>query len=238
MNSVRVCLVKDQCKNWIKVAPMNEKRQVMGATVHNDNLVVAGGQKGSRLLASTEFYESPLNKRKTILSMKRKRSGNALVSCKGCLYTIGGWDGESHLSSVERLGNLDSESIESKLMQNPRGWLAVVSCNKVVYAIGGRCGMDWSTITKSVEKFDPDDGKWVFVKEMNVERCAHAACVVDGKIYVVGGLGGKKIVKPVECYDSSLDTWSIVGETGNEMYYDTIVVNFYAFSIILVLLIP
>ena len=223
VNSVRVCLVKDQCKNWIKVAPMNEKRDVMGAIVHNGRLVVAGGHNGSRLLASTEFYESPLNKWKTISSMKRKRSGNALVSCKGCLYAIGGWDGENCFSFVERLSDFESEWVESKSMQNPRRWLAAVNCNDVVYAIGGRCGKARSSTTKSVEKFDPDHGRWVFVKGMNVERCAHAACVVDGKIYVVGGLGGKEVIKFIECYDPSLDTWSIVGKIENELYHHAIV---------------
>ena len=223
MKNVWVCPVKDQCKNWIKVAPMNDERWLMGATVHNDNLVVAGGGDGSRRLDSTEFYEVPLNKWKTISSMKQSRSGNALVSCKGCLYTVGGWDGENYLSSVERLGDLNSKWVESPPMQIPRRWLAAVSCNNVIYAIGGQCGMERSSTTKSVEKFDPDDGKWVLVKEMNVERCAHAACVVDGKIYVVGGFIGKKFVKSVECYDPSLDTWTIVEKTENELYFHAIV---------------
>ena len=224
MNSVWVCPVKDQCKNWIKVAPMNEKRQVMGATVHNDNLVVAGGGNGSRRLDSTEFYEVPLNQWKTISSLMRKRSGNALVSCKECLYAFGGWDGENYLSSVERLGDLDSEWEESTPMQKPRRWLAAVNCNDVIYAIGGRCGKESSTPTKSVEKFDPDYGRWVLVKEMNIERRAHAACVVDGKIYVVGGFDGTGVVvKAIECYDPLLDNWNIIGETENELYRHAIV---------------
>ena len=224
VNSVWVCPVKDQCKNWIKVAPMNEKRYVMGATVHNSSLVVAGGYNGSRRLDSTEFYEVPLNKWKTITSLKQRRSGNALVSCKGCLYAIGGRDGENYLSSVERLDDFEGEWEESQPMHIPRRWLAAVNCNNVIYAIGGQCSMESLTTTKWVEKFDPDDGKWVFVKEMNFERNGHAACVVDGKIYVVGGIDDVgRNVKTIECYDPSLDTWGIIGATENKLHDHAIV---------------
>ena len=222
-NNLWVCPVKDQCKNWIKVAPMNDRRWLMGAIVHNGKLVVAGGYNGTRNLDSTEFYDVPLNKWKTNSSLKQSRNSNALVSCKGCLYAVGGGDFENYLSSVERLDDLEGEWEESPPMQKPRRWLAAVNCNNVIYAIGGQCGKERSTTTKSVEKFDPDEGKWVFVKEMNFERSSHAACVVDGRIYVVGGLDGKEAVKMIECYDPSLDTWTIIGETGNELYHHAIV---------------
>ena len=32
------------------------------------------------------------------------------------------------------------------------------------------------------------DKKWLFVSNMNTEKCAHAACVMHEKIFVVGGL--------------------------------------------------
>ena len=103
VNSVWVSPVTDQCKNWIKVAPMNEKRHAMGATVHNDKLVAADGGDGFYNLDTSEFFEVPLNKWKTISSLRQSRSGNALVSCKGYLFAVDGWDGENYLSSVERL---------------------------------------------------------------------------------------------------------------------------------------
>ena len=50
----------------------------------------------------------------------------------------------------------------------------------------------------------------MFVKEMNVERRGHSACVMQDKIFVVGGQNAKsKLVCEIECYDLSNKEWSI-----------------------------
>ena len=55
---------------------------------------------------------------------------------------------------------------------------------------------------------------WTNVNSMNVERYFHAACVLQDKIYVVGGGNAAgNVVKSIECYDPELDRWEIVGET-------------------------
>ena len=53
---------------------------------------------------------------------------------------------------------------------------------------------------------------------MNIERTGHAACVLQGKIYVVGGVNNSnKTVKKIECYDPGNDTWATVGSTQDEL---------------------
>ena len=157
--------------------------------------------------------------------MKQCRTGNALVSCRGSLYALGGLhDDGVCLSSVERLKSIKGDWEDSPPMLQPRKWLAAVGCNNVVYAIGGQSKEDGSTRTNTVEKFDPDENKWIYVSKMNSERAAHAACVLHGKIYVVGGLDVKgKPVKTIECYTPSLDSWSIVGTTNLDWFYHSIV---------------
>ena len=64
---------------------------------------------------------------------------------------------------------------------------------------------------KSVEKYDPVLNKWDYVADMNITRYAYAACVLQDKIYVVGGFDSKNyLVKEVERYDPSCDKWIIV----------------------------
>ena len=54
---------------------------------------------------------------------------------------------------------------------------------------------------------------------MNVERKYHAACVLRGKIYVVGGLdANNEVVKSIERYDPLTDEWTVVGEKKQELY--------------------
>ena len=53
---------------------------------------------------------------------------------------------------------------------------------------------------------------------MNVGGKYHAACVLRGKIYVVGGLdANNKVIKSIECYNPETDEWTVVGETKHEI---------------------
>ena len=67
-------------------------------------------------------------------------------------------------------------------MNAERSHLAAVACNHCIYAIGG-----FGDYIESMKKFDLKESTWSFVSSMNVGRRSHAACVLRGKIYVVGG---------------------------------------------------
>ena len=54
---------------------------------------------------------------------------------------------------------------------------------------------------------------------MNVERRSYEACVLLGKIYVVGGLdANNQVVKLIECFNPETDEWTLVGETKQELH--------------------
>ena len=62
------------------------------------------------------------------------------------------------------------------------------------------------------------------MSSMNFSRCVHSSCVVNGKIYVVGGLNTLNgEVKDTECYDPKLDTWTSVGKTDIGLYSHSVV---------------
>ena len=77
---------------------------------------------------------------------------------------------------------------------------------------------------KSVEKYDPHSNTWVYVNEMNIERYGHSACVMQNKIYVVGGKNSKdEFVTQIECYDPLSGNWSVVGNTNEKLYRHSVV---------------
>ena len=225
-NKVWRMKLTDEALEWTEVAAMNEKRYVMGATVHHDTLVVAGdGNEKDEILSSSEYYVAATNKWNPISPMSQKRWGNALVSCKDWIYALGGHGDGTYLSSVERIKNLTGSWEESPSMQKPRRWFAAVNCDNVIYAIGGQCGEDASTRTKTVERFDPQNSRWEYAAQMNIERSAHTACVMQGKIYVVGGRNAnEEAVESIECYNPSLNSWNIVGETNDNLFHHSMVV--------------
>ena len=210
---------------WNEVVSMNDEREVMGAAIFKNCLVIVGGSNNKSHLSSTEVFIPQLNVWQTITAMNQARLGNALVECKNKLYVIGGKSGGNYVSSVECISDLKAQWKYIASMNEPRCGLAAVNCNDVIYAIGGQSGNGHDKTVKSVEKYDPETDEWSFVSNMTIERCTHSAAVVDGKIYVVGGLDTKgKVVRIIECYDPSNDSWSVVGETPNGLYHNSLVV--------------
>ena len=71
---------------------------------------------------------------------------------------------------------------------------------------------DDSDLVDAVEAYDPLFGAWTQLASLPVARGYHTAAVVDGKIYVVGGIfhddeGEKVATGLVEMYDPAADSW-------------------------------
>ena len=148
-NEVVKLNLKHENAKWKKVASMNKKRYVMGASVYRGTLFVAGGMDQTHnSIASCEYHLPECNKWKYAHPLIQCRDALALATCDECLYALGGWntDDDEYLASAERLTHLDGEWQNIQPMQTPRRWLAAVNCNEVVYAIGGKSGKEYSTI--------------------------------------------------------------------------------------------
>ena len=201
---------------WEEVAPLEVNRSKLGGTVHQNHLVVVGGSGidiSNESLESGELYQAALNKWKEIPNMNEGRKCHALVSCCNYLYALGGLNCNKHLSSVERISDLNNPQNNKweqvKEMNATRHDFVAVSCKGSIYAIGGT-GIDKEPL-KSAEKYDPETEDWVNVKDMEFERSGHSACVLLDRIFVVGGITkSKKLVSAIECYDPSKDEWSTV----------------------------
>ena len=205
---------------WKQIASMNSFKCMMGATVYNDALIVAGGiDQTNYCLSSSETYLKQIDEWKIISPLNQPRYSNELVSCNDGVFCLGGFDGENVLSSVEHLSDLKSEWEFVEPMLTPRMWFAAVNFKEIVFAIGGKptnC-RDQSTL-KSVEIYNSEEDKWSYVSDMNIERRGHSACVLQNKIYVVGGVNTNDFaVKEIECYDIATNKWSIIGETVDEL---------------------
>lgn len=200
---------------WQKGSSLKVPKCQMGATVHKNCLVVAGGENDLNDYSSiTEIYIELVNEWKTISSLNHFRYGNALISSNDGVFCIGGSNGNKVLSSVEHLSDFKSNWKFIEPMLTPRMWFAAVWCNNEIYAIGGQAGEHGKTTRKDVEKYKPALKIWVKVSEMNIERHSHTACVLCNKIYVVGGINKDgKVVKEIECYDTNFDKWSVVEVT-------------------------
>ena len=61
----------------------------------------------------------------------------------------------------------------------------------------------------TVEVYDPDSGKWSEAAEMLTARSSGRALLLeDGRVLVIGGSSGVKVIDKVELYDPATDEWT------------------------------
>ena len=92
-------------------------------------------------------------------------------------------------------------------LNKARGGCGLVEYNGCLYAIGG---YDGDKALKSVEKFDPKDGKWRMVAEMPSRRedLSHACVVYNNNIVVMGGVDDNGTVLATGAmYSPDTDNW-------------------------------
>jgi len=92
-------------------------------------------------------------------------------------------------------------------MPTRRFWFSTSVVDGIIYVIGGKPGLgDGSPHLSTVEAYDPTTDTWTPKADMPTRRSFSSTCVVDGKIYVIGGaMPGKSAV---EAYDPMTDTWT------------------------------
>lgn len=74
-----------------------------------------------------------------------------------------------------------------------------------IFAVGG-----WTDELKpvsSVEKYDPYQDEWIFVKPMSRPRCGVGVAFQGNSLYAFGGHDGQNYLKSVERYDISENCW-------------------------------
>ncbi|XP_069748660.1 kelch-like protein 24 isoform X1 [Narcine bancroftii] len=64
--------------------------------------------------------------------------------------------------------------------------------------------------TKDVWMYNSVLNVWLRVAHLNKGRWRHKMVALQGKIYAVGGFNGWRRMSSVECYDSSMNSWSFV----------------------------
>ncbi len=116
------------------------------------------------------------------------------------LYVFGGHVGRAHdhsrdnvVGTFRRLNLLDGTSWEELPPGPALQGTALVAHAGRLYRIGGMTAhnapheMEDMHSTASVDCFDPRSGGWQALPPLPEPRSSHDACVLDGKLYVIGG---------------------------------------------------
>ena len=63
-----------------------------------------------------------------------------------------------------------------------------------------------------VRRYCPRLNRWDSVTTMPTQRSGFGACVIDGLLYVVGGMDAQSKLSSVDCYNPQTNTWSSLVE--------------------------
>ena len=227
------CLFKydpRESAEWKCMTPMIYNRCYISTTVYESQIYAFGGRASGDVpgrLKTAEVYDPETNKWTEIQPMKHERSDCASVVLDGCIYVIGGFDGENYLSSIEKYDPSTGSWSIVGYMKTARSGVSAVCVEDRVFIIGG---YDGEERLSSVECFSlgtvnlhctlhPLCGalQWHPVPSMIDRRSNFSACLYDeDKILVMGGFKEeltdgyhpvRGITNNVEIFDSKEMSW-------------------------------
>ena len=117
------------------------------------------------LFASLISLQSNIWQPAPSLNVPRQQLGTG--SLGGCLFAVGGSDGYSRLSTVERLSPDTNRWMYVKSLNTSRSGVGVGVLGEAMYAMGG---YDGRSCLKTVERYDPIVDVWSLVAATNITR--------------------------------------------------------------------
>ena len=214
---------------WEQKANMPTARSGVSVSVVDGKIYAIGGSKlktiqmprgfssESEELATVEMYDPVTDTWTQKADMPtRKKTMTCVVD--GKIYAVGGWlttNEKPHLGTVEVYDPATDTWAKAQSMNCARCSAAIGVVNGEIYAIGGLGSPPIQEqpdlYLSSVEVFNPKTKQWQEKTEMPAPKALHAASVIDGKIYVIGGYFTKneefKKLSTIEIYDPATDHW-------------------------------
>ena len=158
---------------------------------------------------------------RTDMPTARYSFGTCVVD--GKVFAIGGAVekfGERAIATVE-MYDPKTDTWERKAdMPTARAGAATWVVDGKIYAIGGaktqkyQVGPGWGNrhqLLPTIEMYDPVTDTWTPKADMPVARSSNSTCIVDGKIYIIGGVAANRDewrLDRVDIYDPATDTWT------------------------------
>lgn len=198
---------------WTTKASMTPRGQPAAAGI-GSLLYVVGGASGGTRFTTLEIYSPDTDTWSPGAAMPTARDGLGVAVVGGILYAVGGIGSLStNLDAVEKYDpRLNSWTSGLAPMPTARRQMAVEAVNGLIYAIGGFGGITGSgggSALATVEAYDPASDSWTTKASLPFARLVMGSGVIDGKIYVVGGLGlGNSFLDTVSVYDPISNSWS------------------------------
>ncbi|MGI5129067.1 DUF1668 domain-containing protein [Pseudonocardia sp. CA-107938] len=203
-------------KVWKQGAPMPTPREHLAVVTDGRYLYAIGGRAMSsdKNSDAVERYDPERNVWDKLAALPTPRGGSSAVFVDNRIVVAGG---EAPATTIDRVDQYDvATNTWSPLpaMRTPRHGLALAAVGTTVYAFDGAAkpAHDASTATAESLVLPPrrlgPAPKWRPANDAPVARQFTGSAVVDGRLYVVGGLTVNVSTPAVYAYDAAIDTWT------------------------------
>ncbi|MGO4446399.1 kelch repeat-containing protein [Mycobacterium sp. 2YAF39] len=199
---------------WRLGAPMPTPRKLSGAASDGRLVYTVGGSNGSSDLATVEAYDPVADTWTTMPALPEARSDFGVAITDSRLVAVGGMSSGQVLSSVDALDLTTATWTALPDLATARHGSAVAAVGKTVYAIGGSTAAADNQVTASAEalKLAPRKpqpaAEWRPLPDAPTARLMMASTVLDGKIYIAGGMRGHaETLDTFESFDPKTGDW-------------------------------
>ena len=178
---------------WTPRAPMPTPRADFGVAVVNGIIYTIGGAGGGAYSVGTvEAYDPVTDTWTTKAAMPTPRLTLGAAEVNGVIYAVGGMSYENLWMTTVEAYDPASDTWSTKApLPTPRSGLGVAALEGRVYAMGGYTPLEnYSEITPILEAYDPTTNTWTAKPPMRGPRVYMGTAVLQGLLYVVGGMGG------------------------------------------------
>ena len=207
---------------WTPRAPLPAARQLPnGAAVINGKIYVAGGLTVLGPTRSLFVYNVASNSWSTKAPMPIRSHGGAAAAIDGKLWVLATPAGDSgQYTNPTRIFRYDPATdswTEREPAPHPHHRGAVGVINGKIYLVGGMTKTLLNDVTyqydpepvATLDVYDPATNVWTTRRSIPTARWGAAGGVIDGKLYVAGGMGTDgDVFSTMEMYDPASNTWA------------------------------
>ena len=198
---------------WTLGAPIPTPRQMLAAASDAKLVYAVGGSTGAAELPTVEAYDPAANSWAPLPELAQPRSDLGVAIADGRLVAVGGISAGQVLKSVAVFDLAAKSWAGLPDMPTARHGMAVAAVGKSVYAIGGSTEIGDARLTSTADalklaprKLQPA-AQWRTLPDAPTARLMMAWTVLDGKIWVIGGLKEGTALQTVQSYDPQTAAW-------------------------------
>lgn len=196
---------------WKTCAEMPTRRHSFATSVVNGIIYAIGGTGGgsrtsaSYTLGTVEAYDPKTGiwTRKTDMPTERTSFSSSVVNNK--IYAIGGTEGTSYKNPAKPV----PASEDAPPQFNREYAFGALNAYTLEYLIkaGEMVYLEMDDSLSVIEEYNPASDTWTRKADMPTPRHGFSTSVVNGLIYVMGGVRGTFVLSTVEAYDPATGTW-------------------------------